>query len=179
MRIIAGAKRGKKIMPKIDDTTRPTTDRVRENVFNILTNLVDIQGASVLDLFAGCGAYGLEAHSRGARQIVFNDFDAQAVEVIKKNAKACDCNAQVLNLDYTDAIEKLDSQTFDIIFIDPPYNSDFALKAVEYIRQKNLLSVGGVIVVETENDLDIESIREKKYGRARLYFLGQHSQLPK
>jgi len=165
MRIIAGSKRGKKLIEKIDSTTRPTTDRVRENVFNVLSNLIDIRGAKVLDLFAGCGAYGLEAFSRGAAEVTFNDSDPRAVEVIKKNCRSVGCEARILNLDFKEAIT---DEYFDIVFLDPPYNSNFGELALEKINAK-------IIVFETEKDLQIPYLKKKTYGRARVYFLQKNS----
>lgn len=175
MRIIAGTKRGKKITAKIDSTTRPTTDRVRENMFNVLLNLIDINGAKVLDLFAGCGAYGLESYSRGAKQVIFNDHDLQSCGIIKKNCKECGLDAVVLNLDYVGALERLKTARFDIIFLDPPYQSDFALDALKIISIQRMLSDKGIIVIETEKELQIPNVKFKKYGRALLYFLNQDS----
>ena len=85
MRIIAGSHRGKKLIEYYSPNTRPTTDRVKENVFNLLSNYLDLNGVRVLDLFAGTGAYGIECLSRGAGYVHFNDYDAKAVAVIKKN----------------------------------------------------------------------------------------------
>lgn len=175
MRIIAGAKRGKKLIQKSDEITRPTIDRVRESTFNVLCGFVDMNGAKVLDLFAGCGGYGLEAHSRGAGMVVFNDKDKQAVDIIEKNCKACNCDGAVLNLDYCRALEKMKGQTFDIIFLDPPYQSDFAYTAIKVIAKQKMLSENGIIVFETENEISIPFVKLKKYGRALLYFLDRHS----
>ena len=188
MRIIAGSKRGKKLFEKVDQTTRPTTDRVRENVFNVLDNLIDLKGARVLDLFAGCGAYGLESYSRGAASVIFNDADKQAFEVIKKNCKAIGCGGLVLNLDFRHALEKLNGEQFDIIFLDPPYASDFVEHAIDNIAKQNMVSEGGIIVVETDANkipllekgvtplegggvCDFKVQRVKHYGRAYIYFL--------
>ena len=178
MRIIAGTKRGKKITQKIDATTRPTTDRVRENVFNVLGNMVDFGGAVVLDLFAGCGSYGLEAHSRGASKVVFNDKDLRAFDIIKKNCKQCGCDGLVLNLDYLAALDKLKTTQFDIIFLDPPYQSDFGEIAIDFIKKHKMLESLGIIVLETEKELAIPFVKMKTYGRARLYFAGQDQPLP-
>lgn len=175
MRIIAGAKRGKKLIQKSDEITRPTADRVRESAFNVLCGFIDLNGAKVLDLFAGCGGYGLEAHSRGAGKVVFNDTDKQAVNILGKNCKACGCDGIVLNLDYSQALDKMRGQTFDIIFLDPPYQSDFAYTAIEIIAKQKMLSEKGVIILETENEISIPFVKQKKYGRALLYFLDQHS----
>jgi len=177
MRIIAGHRKGRKLVAKYDDTTRPTTDRVRENVFNTLFSLVEINGAKVLDLFAGCGAYGLECYSRGASEVTFNDADKQAFEITKKNCKSIGCNGEVFNLDFKLALDKLKTQQFDIIFLDPPYESDFAEHAVDIIINQNMLAESGIIVIESEKDLKLEPLKFKIYGRAKLYFVNPNLQL--
>ena len=177
MRIIAGHRKGRKIIAKHDSKTRPTTDRVRENVFNTLFGLMEINGARVLDLFAGCGSYGLECYSRGAVEVTFNDTDKQAVEIVKHNCKVVGCDGVVLNLDYKLALEKLKTKKFDIIFLDPPYESDFAEIALEIIMNQNMLSENGIIVIETEKDLGVQALKIKTYGRARLYFVNPNLQL--
>jgi len=179
MRIISGSKRGKKLIEKIDETTRPTTDRVRENVFNVLANLVEFNRARVLDLFAGSGGYGLEAYSRGATETVFNDCDTNAIATIKKNCVAVGCKATVLCLDFRQALEQLKSKKFDIIFIDPPYESDYVQTAFEIICQQEMLSHDGIIVIESGNQLTIPSLISKNYGRAWLYFVNPGRQLPR
>ena len=157
--------------------TRPTTDRVRENVFNVIAS--EVKQSRVLDLFAGTGAYGLEAHSRGASEVVFNDID---VEIIKRNCKLVGCNGVVLNLDYKKALEKIKGQQFDLIFLDPPYDSDYISTALDIIRQKNLLSANGTVIIETDKnsppwrggcEADGVVYKVKKYGRAHIYFLSQ------
>lgn len=178
MRIIAGSKRGKKLLQQSNPTTRPTTDRVRENVFNVLSNLIEIKDARVLDLFAGSGGYGLECYSRGAKEIVFCDADKQACEIIKKNCKAIGCDALVLNLDFRQALEKLKSKQFDIVFLDPPYESDFALEALGIITEQRMLFEDGIIIIESEKELQIRASRIKTYGRARLYFVALNLQPP-
>ena len=169
MRIISGKYRGKKLIEYSDEVTRPTTDRVRESVFNVLVNLIDISGVTVLDLFAGTGAYGLECHSRGANEVVFNDCDARAVSTIKANCKAINLDAQILGLDYKSALEKLKCKKFDLVFLDPPYISDFALQAIPHIN----LSENGIVIVESEKELEFPNfnVKVKKYGRAVIYFL--------
>jgi len=202
MRIIAGTHRGKKLIEKSDATTRPTTDRVRENIFNVLSNLIDLRGAKVLDLFAGCGGLGLECYSRGAAEIVFNDADKSACEIIKKNCKATgldvilsgaqraqskNLGSAVHNLDFPLALEKLKSKKFDLIFLDPPYESDFIETALQIIAKQKMLSENGIIVIETDKEMtplsgkgwqsqaDGVGVKVKTYGRARLYFLNQDS----
>jgi len=176
MRIISGTRRGKLLIEKVDDTTRPTTDRVRENVFNVLANLVKFQGARVLDLFAGTGGYGLEAFSRGAAEVILNDLDKQALKVLKQNCELVHFNGTVLNLDFRVVLEKYRSEKFDIIFLDPPYESDYIQIALDVIVQQEMLSHGGVIVIESGKQLKIPSLVFKNYGRAWLYFVNPNWQ---
>jgi len=185
MRIIAGNRRGKKLFEKVDAITRPTKDRVRESVFDVLAGLIDLNGAKVLDLFAGCGAYGLESYSRAAAEVIFNDSDRAACEVIKKNCKLIECSAVTMNLDFREALGKLGTRKFDLIFLDPPYRTDFSMEAIEIIKRTNMLAENGVIVVETEQELKIPLRDEgvapqgdgvgvlilKKYGRTLVYFV--------
>jgi len=177
MRIIAGIKKGRKLICKYDAKTRPTTDRVRENVFNTLFGLVEMKGAHVLDLFAGIGAYGLECHSRGAKEVTFNDADKKAVDIIKQNCKSVGCNGTVWHMDFRLALEKLKSKQFDIIFLDPPYESDSAIEAFEFITQHKMLAENGILVIESEKQLPIEALKIKEYGRALLYFVNPNLQL--
>jgi 16S rRNA (guanine966-N2)-methyltransferase len=154
---------------------------VRENVFNVLTGAV--RGAVVLDLFAGTGGYGLEALSRGAARVIFNDADRHAAEVIGKNLAAVSsgvvegCSAQVLNLDFREAIKRVSGSSFDLIFIDPPYDSGFGAEAIALIAKHNLLAVDGTIVFETDAAHEYApysaqiDVKIKKYGRAKVYFL--------
>lgn len=175
MVIISGKYRGKKLLEYSDNTTRPTIGRVRESIFNVLSNHVDFMDARVLDLFAGTGAYGLECHSRGASLVVFNDTSVEAIKTIKTNAKSINCAAVILNLDYEAALEKLEREkshyNFDIVFLDPPYNSDFGERAIKRIN----LAEKAVIVFETEKSgLEFPAdyvVKVKNYGRVFVYFL--------
>lgn len=177
MKIIAGKFRGKKMIEYFNDTTRPTTARVRENIFNVLGSAVD--SAAVLDLFAGTGLYGVEAISRGASLVFFNDADPAAVSVIRKNLgslKQHDCKTNVMNEDAFTALEKLKSKHFDIVFLDPPYDTNMGERAVEYIMNQNMLAHDGIIVFETDTaftnpDFHRFNVRIKEYGRAKIYFI--------
>ena len=171
MRIIAGKYRGRKLAEFFNDTTRPTTDRVKENVFNVLSNIINFDGASVLDLFAGTGQYGIECLSRGASFVAFNDVDAAAVSVIKKNLRDVHGNYMIINKEYPDA---LTYKKYDLIFLDPPYATELGIDAIKIIVEKKLLTANGVIVFETDKaDLTFGgfSVTTKKYGTAYIYFL--------
>lgn len=161
MRIIAGTHRGKKLVEYYTPTTRPTTDRVKENVFNLLSNYLDLRGARVLDLFAGTGAYGIECLSRGAEFVHFNDFDPMALNVVKKNIGQIWHNCRLTQKDY---MAVLDGQ-YDLIFLDPPYDSDYGARAIDAIKH-------GLIVFETDREfIHPQIIVTKHYGRAWIYLI--------
>ena len=161
MRIIAGTHRGKKLVEYFSPTTRPTTDRVKENVFNLLSNYVDFNQVKVLDLFAGTGAYGIECLSRGAKFVHFNDIDSVALNVIKKNLGKIWQNCRVMQKDYLAAL----NEQYDLIFLDPPYDSDFGIRAIDAIQQ-------GLIVYETDREFSHPQIIEARhYGRAWIYLI--------
>ena len=119
MRIIAGKFRGKRLFSPEGEGTRPTSDKVRESVFGILASRGEI-GGRVLDLFAGTGALGLEALSRGADTAIFVDKSPAAAKIIRKNIALTGADAEVYNTDWKVAVRKLTGR-FDLIFLDPPY----------------------------------------------------------
>ena len=191
MRIISGKARGTKINTIDEVTTRPTLDRVRESLFNIIQNYVS--NTYVLDIFAGSGALGIEALSRGAKQAVFCDINKDAVKIINENLMKTRLkeNAIVYNMNYKKMIEKLSKNDFkfDIVFVDPPYKENLAVNSVKLIIQNNLLNENGIIIIEADekerdlkelqelNKIDNENLQkikiidERKYGRANLIFL--------
>lgn len=181
MRVISGSARGKKLVSLEGTNTRPTLDRVKEALFNIIQ--FDIAGTNFLDLFAGSGAIGIEAISRGANSATFCDNSAEAIKIIKTNIANTRSNdrATVINKDYIQALKLLaeKNEKFDIIYIDPPYKSEFANKAIEEIIKLNLVSKDGTIIVETddiekEQTLQMKEIQifdKRKYGRAILIFI--------
>ena len=174
MRIIAGTNRGRKLLTLDGVDTRPTLDRVREALFNSLMDRV--YDADVLDLFSGSGALSLEAISRGAKSAIMNDLNSEAIKVIKENVKAIKCEDKVTitNSDYNKIIENSLQQgkTFDIIFLDPPYKNDFYHSCVE--KCQKLLKQDGIIVVEHDETVkfDKDVIKEKKYGKVYVTFIG-------
>ena len=176
MRIISGKHRGKKLVTLEGmNVTRPTSDRVKESLFNILGNrIID---ANILDMFAGSGALGLEAISRGAKQCVFIDSSIQAINIIKKNIALCkeENVSRVINSDYKLALEKINNIKFDIVFIDPPYLKDIEVSAL--ICVSKLLDRNGIVIVETDEKDDIPDEVEnllkydsRKYGRTIISF---------
>ena len=177
MRIIGGKARGTKLYTLEGLATRPTLDRVKEALFNILA--LKMYGARVLDLFAGSGALGLESLSRGAKEVVFNDFAKDSLAILKKNLNTLKIpvggeEAKLLNADYLVALESV-RPCFDIIFLDPPYRFDYGEKALQKIAQKGLLSENGIAVYERdrpfEGEIDcLEIYDERKYGKTYFTF---------
>ena len=150
---------------------RPTADRVKESLFNILAP--EISGANVLDLFCGSGSVGLEAISRGADYVVFNDVSKDSLAVLKKNCAALRVDPKIYNLDFKELLSVLDV-TFDVIYIDPPYKSGFGREALSIIAKRSLLNTGGVAVFESdrpfEGEVGLVPYDERKYGATYLTF---------
>lgn len=172
MRIIAGRHRGLNLAQFSADGIRPTADRVKESLFNILYN--KINSACVLDLFCGSGNLGIESLSRGAKSVHFNDISKESIAVLKKNLnKIDDENYKITCLDYKTCLQSADGA--DIIFIDPPYATDFGKGALEIIAERKILNADGVAVLERDKSFsgEIEGLNlydERKYGRVYLSF---------
>lgn len=184
MRIIAGKYKAKRLNSPKTDKTRPTLDRVKEALFSKIN--FELQDSVVLDLFAGSGALALESISRGAKEAVLCDSSREAIKIIKQNIEKTKTNEKtlILNLDYKKALEDLKNKDikFDIVFLDPPYQTDFAEEAVKIIIENKLLNEDAIIILETDNkekvikNLDTELIEIKdikKYGRVDLLFLNR------
>lgn len=172
MRIISGKYRGKKLKEFDLDTTKPTLDRVKESIFNLIQ--FDIMDSRVLDLFAGTGALGIECISRGAKKTTLVDNNPQAIKIINENLKGIDGDFEVKNMDYLTYLQST-SETFDIVLLDPPYMTDFGSRAIDYIIKNDRLNNGGIIMFETSNDIDFNFnyagfvITKKKYGTVAVY----------
>jgi 16S rRNA (guanine966-N2)-methyltransferase len=180
LRVIGGQRRGKKLHSVPGALTRPTANRVRESVFNILA--AEVTDAKVLDLFAGTGVLGLEALSRGARYAVFVDHHRQPLSVIRKNIAACgfDATARVLDADL-----RLDfnwrfaaGDGFQLVFMDPPYNRDFVLSTLTRLHASQLLEKEAIVVVEhSPRESMGEQVApfvvkdQRKYGKTLVSFL--------
>lgn len=178
MRIIAGKYKGKKLAEFELGSTRPTADMVREALFDKIGFYVE--DGVFLDLFAGTGAVGLEAASRGAEAVYFVDKSKEAVSLIKKNISVISSNnLQVYNSDFGIALEQFCEQNleFDIIFLDPPYATDFAEAAIEKIKELKLLKSDGIIVWEHDIlknkfiEHNFKNCETKKYGKKFLTYI--------
>ena len=168
MRIIAGSRKGHTIHAPAGRDTRPTSDRVRENVFNILGPVDDAQ---VLDLYAGSGALGLEALSRGASRAVFVERDGAAAKVIEENLDKLRLHGTVLRQDAL-AVVAAETRKYDLVLVDPPYDmyGDIEPKLARYLP--HLLTEDGVVVVETDAKvqpaLPLDERTSRKYGSVRI-----------
>ena len=178
MRVITGTARGRRLKTPEGMDIRPTTDNVKESVFNILQ--FDIEGRRVLDLFAGTGQLGIECLSRGAREVVFIDQSRDAVKIVKDNLKACGFSAPVLQ---QDAISYLNScGKFDLIFVDPPYDAGLYKTVLEKINSIDILSEGGIILCESRRETEIPEMqapyhlrKEYRYGKVKLSLYSKES----
>ncbi len=180
MRIISGKARGTNLYTLEGQATRPTLDRVKESLFNIIQN--EIPDSIFLDLFSGSGAIGIEAASRGAKKVVLCDKSKDAIRIINKNIEKTHLkeNVEVYNLDYEILLKTKIKDKLDIIYIDPPYDSNFVIKSIEMIICQNIIHENTKIIIETDNEerilkqlekISVEIIDKRKYGRAILIFL--------
>lgn len=177
MRVIAGKARRLNLKTIPGNETRPTTDRIKETLFNILQP--EIPGCRFLDLFSGSGAIGIEALSRGADYAVF----------VEKNPKACACirenlsftklseGGKLLNMDVLQALRSMEGQAaFDCIFMDPPYNNELERQVLEYLQDSSLADEDTLIIVEADLHTDFSYVEEFGYelSRSKEYKTNKH-----
>ena len=170
MRIISGTRRGHKLHEFEGYDVRPTTDRVKESIFNLIQHYVP--SARVLDMFGGSGALSFEALSRGADYAVILDNDRKSVELIKKNLHDLKFEdiCEVREISSFDYVKKC-TDKFDIIFLDPPYNQGFIEPALSAISEYGLLSLDGIVLLESDNTdfkNDFPGLimeKQRRYGR--------------
>ena len=168
MRVITGTARGRKLKTPVGYDVRPTSDQVKEAIFNIVQ--FDVEGRRVLDLFGGTGQLGIEAKSRGAGEVVIVDMSRDSVKLIKENVAHCQFDCRVVQ---ADAISYLHGcGRFDLIFVDPPYDSDLAEKALNTIKEIDILSEGGIIVCETRKETPTPEL-EAPYKKRKEYSYGK------
>lgn len=164
MRIISGKYRGKKLEGYNLLNTRPTMDRVKESLFAMIQN--HLKESIVLDLFAGSGALGLEAVSNGAKTCYLIDNSLDAINTIKANSTNFDETIYIIQIDYKKFLKET-QEKFDVIFLDPPYQSNQLNKAIRIIEEKDLLKDNGIIICEYETEkpqTNLKLIKEKSYG---------------
>lgn len=171
MRVISGTKRGKKLREPDNYDIRPTTDMVKESLFNIIQ--FDIEGRRVLDLFAGTGQLGIECLSRGAAEVTFVDQSREAVAIVKENLKSCGFEARVVQSDSIAFLGR--GEKFDVILIDPPYATNLVDKALEIINSVDILTEGGIIMCESGHEKPMPDMnmpyfkcKEYTYGKVKL-----------
>ncbi|MFL5938220.1 MAG: 16S rRNA (guanine(966)-N(2))-methyltransferase RsmD [Gaiellaceae bacterium] len=170
MRVIAGSRKGHRIDAPKGLATRPTSDRVRENVFNLVQSW--IEDALVLDLFAGSGAMGIEALSRGAGRAVFVESDAQACRAIEHNLDKLRLNGAEVACRDVGRFVAADMRTYDLVFCDPPYDEYGQLEPTLARYAPKLLAKDGLLVLETaakiEPQLPLDQRTSRRYGAARI-----------
>ncbi|MDR7072129.1 16S rRNA (guanine(966)-N(2))-methyltransferase RsmD [Fictibacillus barbaricus] len=174
MRVIAGDCKGRPLKAVPGMGTRPTTDKIKESIFNMIGPFFD--GGQGLDLYGGSGGLGIEALSRGMDHFIFIDKDQKALQTIKENLKQCkyEEKAEIFRNDAKRALKALHKRElqFDMIFLDPPYAKQMLLKDIEEIGKLNLLADSGSIVAEHGSEVtlpekigDFELIRQETYGK--------------
>lgn len=173
MRIVSGKYGGLRLKTKIPRTIRPTEDRTKESIFNILINLIDFDGLIVADLCAGVGSLGIEALSRGAEYCYFVEKNRKNYSIIKsllQEIKIPKADYGILNIDALKLYNKLPEQKYDLIFTDPPYETDLHQKILNLVCEKDLLKVNGIIVIEHANTIknpdknQFSEIKSRKFG---------------
>jgi 16S rRNA (guanine966-N2)-methyltransferase len=183
MRIISGIFKGKKIFEPKDASTRPLKDLTKESIFNIIVHSnklkIDIKNSFVLDLFSGVGSFGIECISRGAKHVTFFENYNGVLPILKKNLSSLkiDEKYQVIEQNILNGINLKNSiNTFDIIFLDPPYKEKNLKKILDNISSEKLMKDNGVIIIHRhKNEKDqlsenLKIIEEKKYGISKIIF---------
>lgn len=177
MRIVSGKYRGLKLNEFEGSAIRPTADRVKESLFNIIYSRV--AGSKVLDLFCGSGNLGIESLSRGAREVDFNDVSPSSVKLLKSNlSKLRGENAYTVTTGDFRSFLMRSAGGYDIIFIDPPYADESGICALELISERRLLAEGGIAVYERDRAFagNIQGLKvydERKYGKTYLTFFAR------
>ncbi len=172
MRIIAGKYRGRTLAAFQGEAIRPTPDRVKESLFQILAPR--IRGARVLDLFCGSGALGAECLSRGAAEVCFNDVSKESLSVLGKNLKALGETCKVTCRDFRACLLSAEGK-FDLVFSDPPYREDYLGEICSLLASRGLMAEGGLLLHESEREETVPAgwtfYDVRRYGRTKIYFL--------
>lgn len=178
MRVIAGKARRLPLVSPEGKDTRPTTDRIKETLFNILQD--DVPGCEFLDLFSGSGGIGIEAISRGAKHATFVEFGREALACIRTNLNKTKLSEQatVLPIEVTYAISKLEKQgkVFDIIYADPPYRKEFEEKILLLLATSKIVKSGSLIIVESSKETTPDYVDETVFEIVKIkeYKTNQH-----
>ena len=174
MRIIGGALKGLRLNPPKNLPVRPTTDLAKEALFNILQNQIEFEGLRVLDLFSGTGNISLEFASRGADQVISVDRSIQCVHYLKDTARQHGLNDITVFKDDVFKYLQLETDRFDLIFADPPYDLNRIPEIPKIIFEKNILTQGGLLIVEHQSLQNLSNhpafIEQRKYGHSSFSF---------
>jgi len=179
MRVISGKYRGKKLacFDYDDEAVRPTLDRVKETLFNMIQ--FDVQGSRCLDLFGGSGSLGIECISRGASEVIFCDVNPRCVKLIKSNLESLNLDVMptVLSAGWMDALSATRHKKMDFIFVDPPYNSNLYYDVLKRISDLNCLEEDGTVICEFPVEMTLPEsvgklfkVKERKTGHIMLAF---------
>ena len=175
MRVVSGSARGRRLQPVPGMNTRPTTDRVKENVFNLIQD--HVRDADVLDLFAGTGQLGIEALSRGAAHCDFIEHNGTAYNVVSKNVQTARVQdrASLHRVEARDFLAKAAAKKYSLIFLDPPYGGTILENALSGIERFDILSANGIIICESAVEdrfaHGFEVVRERRYGATMITVL--------
>ena len=173
MIITAGKYKGRKVIAPDENVTRPTLSKAREAIFSILFSLMDFEGKSFLDMFAGSGIMGLEALSRGFENVLALEKSPKVARILKDNYTSLGLEPNVI---ITDSLRLKTDKRFDVIYMDPPYMSGIYEKALGKIKKDNLLNELGIVILEHVTDIDwqslgFEMIKQKSYSKKLITFL--------
>lgn len=179
MIITAGIYKGRKVIAPYEKLTRPTLSKAREGVFNVLFSLMDFQGKSFLDVFAGSGIMGLEALSRGFENVLAFEKSPKVAQILKENYKNLKLEPNLTVGDSTKLLKKSDERAeekFDVIYLDPPYLSGIYEECLKTIKEKSLLKEDGIVILEHVTDVNwgksgYKLIKQKKYSKKLVTFL--------
>ena len=177
MRVIAGSARRLQLKTLDGLDTRPTTDRIKETLFNIIAD--GLYDCVFLDLFAGSGGIGIEALSRGAKRAVFVEKNPKAMAYVKENLAHTKLSgqAETMQTDALNALGRLEGrESFDYIYMDPPYGKGMERRALEYLSESGLLREDGIIIIETSLDMEVDYVRELGYSivKSKTYKTNKH-----
>ena len=180
MRVISGSMRGTRLREPANYDIRPTTDKVKESIFNIIQ--FDIEGRRVLDLFAGTGQLGIECLSRGAAEVTFVDQSREAIAIVRDNLKSCGFDARVVQEDSISFLSR--GGKYDRILLDPPYATNLLDKALQIINSVDILTEGGIIMCESGREKPMPDMnmpyfkrKEYNYGKVKLTTYSKEKQI--
>lgn len=181
MRVITGTARGRKLKEPAGLDIRPTTDTVKEAVFSMIQ--FDIEGRRVLDLFAGTGQLGIECLSRGAKSVTFVDESREAVKLIRENLERCQMQGEVVQTESVGFIGR--DGKYDLIFLDPPYDTGLLSSALDKIVRFDILNDGGIIICESRQETTVPALpvpyfveKERRYGKIKITKCGKRELEP-